>query len=142
MRTHAFVGALVPDPIEWAETFGPAFGLAETFRHAGAPEGDPVVGLAAPDCTLALYRLAPEESMVLWGFDHLRPRMHVLGLGVPDLDSAMRILTDEGIGVVRRTEQAIVLRSVDSGEVPVVLVGDLLEGDPRQAGRDPWPLTS
>jgi len=131
VQTHAFVGAVVPDPVEWAETFGPVFGLAESFRHVGVPAGDPAVGLVAPDCTIALYRLAPEDGVALWGADHARARVHVLGLEVPDLGVASRSLEEAGIGFVRRTDEVVVVRPGDTGEVPLVLVEELLEGDPR-----------
>jgi hypothetical protein len=36
VRTHAFVGAVVPDPVRWAEEFGALFGLREAFRHPAA----------------------------------------------------------------------------------------------------------
>ncbi len=131
VQTHAFAGALVPDPVRWAETFGPVFGLAEAFRRTGAGAGEPVIGLAAPDCTLALYRLDAGQSAALWGAGHTRPRFHVLGLGVPDLGDAVRALTGAGLGIVRRRDDAVVVRPVDTGEVPLVLVDELPEGDPR-----------
>lgn len=131
VETHAFVGAVLPDPLAWAETFGPVLGLEESFRHVGAPTGEPVVGVSAPDCTLALYRLPGNQSAALWGTDHPRTRMHVLGLEVPDLDSAVDRLVQAGIGLVRRTDGCVVLRPGDTGGVPLVLVDELLEGDPR-----------
>lgn len=132
VKTHAFVGAVVPDPIEWAEHFAPVFGLAEAFRHPGADLGEPVVGLAAPDCILALYRLPGDAGSALWGLDHPRARFHVLGLGVADLATAVKDLSAAGIGVVRRSEEAVVLSPADTGEVALVLVDGLLPGDPRE----------
>ncbi len=133
VRTHAFVGAVVPDPIGWADTFGALFGFKEAFRHAEAPLGEPVVGLAVPeDCTIALYRLPGGESRALWGQDHTRSRMHVLGLGVGSLDDAAKVLADVGIDTVRRTDRAIVVDPAAIGKVPLVLVEELLPGDPRR----------
>jgi hypothetical protein len=131
VRTHAFVGAVVPNPIEWAETYGPLFGLTEAFMDPAAATGDPVVGLAAPDCVLALYRLPGAESTQLWGLDHPRARCHVLGLGVPDLAAAASALSAAGIELVRRTESALVPDPSRTGEVPLVVVERLLPGDPR-----------
>lgn len=131
VRTHAFVGAVHPEPLQWADTFGPLFGLEEAFRDEGATAGDPVVGLAAPDCVIALYRLDPAVSSELWGQDHTRARFHVLGLGVDDLDEAHWALEANGIGEIRRTDGQIVLDPAATGEVPVVLVANLHPGDPR-----------
>lgn len=131
IRTHAFVGAVVPDPIEWAERFGGLFGLVEAFRHSDAPLHDPVVGLAAPDCMIALYRLPGERCNPLWGSQHDRPRFHVLGLGVSDLAEAERLLRRRGIRTLRQDRASVVLEPQQTGEVPLVLIEGLLPGDPR-----------
>jgi hypothetical protein len=132
IETHAFVGAVVSEPEAWAEKFGPLFGLRESFRQSGRGPGEPAVGLAAPDCTLALYPLQVEESSALWGVTHTRARIHVLGLGVPDLADAVSALGEAGIRMLRRTESAIVVDPAATGEVPLVLVDELLPGDPRR----------
>jgi hypothetical protein len=132
VRTHAFAGAVVPDPVQWAETFGPLFGLTETFRHSSGGPAQAVVGLAAPDCMLALYRLPGNRSRELWGGDHSRARFHVLGLGVPDLDAAGQALTRAGIAMLRRDESLIAVDPAGTGEVPLLLVQELLPGDPRR----------
>jgi len=131
VQTHAFVGAVVPDPLAWADKCGDMFGLTEAFRTPNADPGEPAVGLAAPDCILALYALPGEESLGLWGREHPRARCHVLGLGVPSLDDAESKLSGAGIGVVRRTDTSIVVDPSGTGEVPLVLVEQLLPGDPR-----------
>ena len=132
-RTHAFVGAVLPDPIAWAETFGELLGFRETFRDTNAPLGEPVVGLAVPeDCTIAMYRLPGVESKALWGQDHPQARVHVLGLGVPNLDDAAKALAGAGVHIVRRTDKTIVVDPNAIGEVPLVLVEELLPGDPRR----------
>jgi catechol 2,3-dioxygenase-like lactoylglutathione lyase family enzyme len=134
VRTHAFVGAVVPDPIEWAERYGPLFGMPKSFQDAGAEPGEPVVGLAAPDCTLALYPLPGADGMELWGADHPRARCHVLGLGVGDLHAAADALAGAGIGIVRRTSRSIVVDPHATGEVPLIIVDQLLPGDSRTQG--------
>jgi hypothetical protein len=131
VRTHAFVGAVVPDPLAWAETFGPLFGLREAFRRPSGDIGEPVVGLAAPDCILALYRLPGDRSHELWGADHPRARCHLLGLGVADLDEAAGALAGARIPLVRREETSLVLEPRATGEVPLMLIEGLLPGDPR-----------
>jgi hypothetical protein len=132
IRSHAFVGAVVPDPIEWAEKYGPLFGMVEAFRHPAAPAGDAVVGVAAPDCILALYRLPEGNGVELWGRDPRRARCHLLGLEVPDLEEAASVLAREGIPLVRRAGSYLVVDPSSTGEVPLVLVEELLEGDPRR----------
>jgi hypothetical protein len=131
VRTHAFVGAVVPDPVAWADTFGPLFGLIEVFRQTSAGLGEPVVGLAAPDCILALYRLPGEQGNQLWGVEHTRARCHLLGLGVPDLEDAATALTQAGIRLLRRNDTSIIVDPADTGEVPLLLIENLLPGDPR-----------
>jgi len=131
VTTHAFVGAVVPDPIEWAETYAALFGFTEAFRHTSAPLGEPVVGLGAPDCILALHRLPGPQSSDLWGVEHHRSRCHVLGLGVPDLAAAESALESAGVGLVRRGEAALVVDPSQTGEVPLVVIEGLLPGDPR-----------
>ena len=129
--THAFIGALVPDPCQWADDFGELFGLAETSRDAKAAPDQPVVCLAAPDCVLALFRLAPETSSQYWGTAYTRARCHVLGLGVPSLEVAARSLEDGGVVIRRRTDDAIFIDPGETGEVPIMLIEGLLAGDPR-----------
>jgi hypothetical protein len=131
VQTHAFVGAVVPDPLAWADTFGPLFGLREAFREPSTDAGEPVVGLAAPDCILALYRLPGDRSVELWGTDHPRARCHLLGLGVADLEEAGEALVGAGIPLVRRNDSALVPAAGASGEVPLMLIEGLLPGDPR-----------
>ncbi len=133
VTTHAFMGAVLPDPIEWAETFGGHFGLTEAFRQPQAVGTEPVVGLAAPDCILALFRLPDGMATQVWGVEHTRPRCHVLGLGVPSLDGASRSLAAAGVQVLRRSGHSIILDPKDTGEVPLMLVDRLLPGDPRES---------
>lgn len=132
VETHAFVGAVVPEPLAWAESYGKMFGLAEAFRTPNAAPGEPAIGLAAPDCVLALYPLPEADSLTLWGGEHPRARCHILGLGVPSLDDATKTLAAAGIGIVRRTATSIVVDPAATGEVPLVLVEELLPGDPRK----------
>jgi hypothetical protein len=133
VTSHAFVGAVLPDPIEWAEAFGERFGLTEAFRHPEASGSQPVVGLAAPDCILALFRLPDGMSGQLGGAEHTRPRCHVLGLGVPSLEVATRSLAQAGVPVLHSTKNSITVDPRETGEVPLMLIDRLLPGDPRQA---------
>lgn len=134
VRSHAFVGAVVPDPLEWAERFAGLLGLAQAFHRPDAPPGSPIVGLATPDCLLALYPLPGEDGRRLWGQDHPRARCHVLGLGVPDLLVAEGALGVAGCGLVRRDDHQLVVDPAVSGGVPLVIVERPLPGDPRP----PW----
>jgi catechol 2,3-dioxygenase-like lactoylglutathione lyase family enzyme len=132
VTSHAFVAAVHEDPIAWVEEFGPIFGLPEAFRTPDADAGRPTVGLAAPDCLLALYRLPGTDSRRLWGHQHDRARIHALGLGVPDLADAVARLATAGIPVLRADERYVVIEPAATGQVPVILVDDLLPGDPRR----------
>jgi hypothetical protein len=125
VRTHAFVGAVLPDPVEWAERFGELFGLSETFRRPAAETGEPVVGLAAPDCMLALFRLSDRRDA--------RARIHALGLGVGSLEGARNSLETARVPVQRGWDGSVVLNPRSTGEVPLMLVEQLLPGDPRSA---------
>ena len=131
VRANAFTGAVVPDPIAWAETFGQPFGLVETFRDVDAGPGRPVVGLAGPDSTLALYALPGAASVGLWGASHDRPRVHVLGVGVPDLDAAHDALRAARVSVLWRDERFVVIDPSGAGDVTVAVVEGLLPGDRR-----------
>jgi hypothetical protein len=102
------------------------------FRTPNAAPGEPAVGLAAPDCVLALYPMPEGDSLSLWGGEHPRARCHILGLGVPNVDEAAKTLAAAGIGVVRRTATSVVVNPAATGEVPLVLIDELLPGDPRQ----------
>lgn len=131
VRTHAFIGALVPEPSKWADDFGELFGLIETLRDPKAAPDQPVVCLAAPDCVLALFRLTPETSAHYWGTVHDRARCHVLGLGVLSLDSADLALQDAAVATRRRTSEAIFIDPEETGGVPLMLIEGLLTGDLR-----------
>jgi len=131
--TIAFVGAVVADPIAWAETFAEPFGLTETFRRSSAPPGQPVVGLAAPDAMVALFALPGDASGALWGAHHERARFHALGVGVADLDAAIAALTAARVDVLWRDDELAVVDPAAAGDVCLVLVGGRLTGDPRQS---------
>jgi hypothetical protein len=132
VKTQAFAGAVVPDPIEWAETYGDVLGLRETFRDSSAGAGHPMVGLAAPDYTLALYRLPGEEaSESLWGAAHRRARFHALGLGVADLEAAHAALVAAGLRILWRDDRFVTVHPDDAGDVTVVVVEGGLPSDPR-----------
>jgi catechol 2,3-dioxygenase-like lactoylglutathione lyase family enzyme len=128
VRSHSFVGALVPDPLEWADHFGPIFGLEERFRDPSGGATDPIVALAAPDCTIALYRHPRSDCAELWGAHHERPRFHVLGLEVADLDEAARVLDEAGIRLLGRTEAMLLPVPAATGDVPLALVDRPLQG--------------
>jgi hypothetical protein len=122
VETVAFVGAVVADPLAWAETFGPVLGLHEAFRDVAAGPGRPTVGLAAPDGVIALYRLPGAESRALWGVEHERARWHVLGVGVRDLSVASTALHDAGVRLVRGDEAEVVVEPAATGDVPIMVV--------------------
>jgi methylmalonyl-CoA/ethylmalonyl-CoA epimerase len=131
VRTHAFVGAVLPDPVGWSEKFGELLGLSETFSRPAADVGEPVVGLAAPDCMLALFRLPegsdPDRPEVNAG----RARIHALGLGVDSVEEAESSLKAAGVSARRGWDGSAVLDPTATGDVPLMVVEHLLPGDPR-----------
>ena len=129
---HAFVGALVDDPVAWATSFATLLGTTVTFVHADAPPGHPVAGVSLGDCTLALYPLPGADGPALWGRIDERPRTHLVALRVEDLPAAADALAGAGISMVRREADLVVLDPAATGGVQVALTGSLLPGDPRR----------
>jgi hypothetical protein len=127
---HAFVGAVVADPIATASRLAALFGQPVTFERADAVPGEPVAGVSLGDCTLALYALPGAESTALWAQDHPRARCHLVALMVAELPAAP-VLDRAGFATVRRTDSMVVLDPRTTGGVQVALVDALLPGDPR-----------
>jgi hypothetical protein len=128
---QAFVGALVDDPDSTATRLSEVFGTPVTFRNPASPVGAPRTGVSMGDCTLALYDFADSASRELWGRTITRPRCHVLGLQVDDLEDAAAKLTEAGVAMVRRDSTQLVLDPAATAEVAVVIVDKLFPGDPR-----------
>ncbi len=129
---HAFVGALVDDPVAWAATYASLLGTTVTFENRAAAPGHPVAGVSLGDCTLALYPLPGDDGPTLWGRAYERARTHLLALRVDDLEAAADALTHAGITAVRREADLVVLDPAATGGVQVALTGSLLPGDPRR----------
>jgi hypothetical protein len=128
---HAFVGALVDDPLAWAARFSGLLGTAVTFEHADAPPGQPMAGVSLGDCTLALFPLPDDDGRALWGRTYERPRTHLLALRVDDLGAATDALHRAGITIVHWEGGLVVLDPAATGGVQVALTSTLLPGDPR-----------
>jgi hypothetical protein len=128
---HAFVGALVDDPIARASTFAVLLGTTVTFERADAPPGHPMAGVSLGDCTLALYPFPGDDGDALWGRTYERARTHLLALRVEDLDAAADALAHAGISIVRREADLVVLDPAATGGVQTALTRSLLPGDPR-----------
>jgi Glyoxalase/Bleomycin resistance protein/Dioxygenase superfamily len=128
---HAFVGALVDDPLAWAGRFASLLGTTVTFVHADAAPGHPMAGVSLGDCTLALFPLPGEDGRALWGHSYERPRTHLLALQVDDLGAATDALHRAGITIVRWDGGLVVLDPAATGGVQIALTGGLLPGDPR-----------
>ena len=128
---HAFVGALVDEPVGAAEWMATTFGTTVTFTRAQATPGEEHAGVSLGDCTLALAPLVPDESAALWGRPHERPAVVTLGLRVADLEAARVVLPGAGVGILREAPGRLVLDPATTGDLQVTLVADLLPGDPR-----------
>ncbi len=128
---HAFVGAVVDNPSEWAKRFAALLGTEVLFDRASSDPSSPVAAVSLKDNVLALYDLPEDSSRKLWGMDLSRPRTHVVGFQVAQLAGLTERLTEAGFGVVRSDPDAIVVDPSSTGGVGVVLVADLLPNDPR-----------
>src|SRR5206468_3053159 len=75
---HAFVGAVVDHPVAGARWMAETLGTPVTFVDPVAGPGAPSAGVSLGDCTLALYRFAPDEHPAHWGRPRDRPGMSLL----------------------------------------------------------------
>ena len=128
---HAFVGAVVDDPIASASTLAAILGTDVTFERPEARFGEPAAGVGLGDCSLALFHLDAESSSSLWGHHHDRPRVSLLGVSVPDLDYARSLLGAAGVVTLREADEMLVLDPTTTGDVELAVVESLLPGDPR-----------
>jgi hypothetical protein len=128
---HAFVGALVDDPLAWAGRFGTLLGTNVTFADDGAPPGHPMAGVSLGDCTLALFPLPEDGGRALWGRTYERPRTHLLALRVDELGAATDALHRAGITIVRWAGDLVVLDPAATGGLQIALTDTLPPGDPR-----------
>ena len=135
VQHHAFAGAIVEDPMASAELFSELLGTEITFDDPDAALGEPRVGISLGDCTLALFAMPGDHSQALWGRAYDKPRTHLLGLSVPDLDSADEVLAEHGFRVVRRTANMTVIDPASTGGVQIALVDALLPNDPRSTAQ-------
>lgn len=136
---HAFVGAVVSDPLAVAEQMSQLMSTPITFTNPSAAPGDPMAGVSMGDCSLLLYALDDTDTVALWGRPYTRNRTHLLGFTVRDLDAARAILVDNSVGIVREGNGVIVLDPAATGGVAVALSDVLPSGDPRLAGPISYP---
>jgi catechol 2,3-dioxygenase-like lactoylglutathione lyase family enzyme len=128
----AFGGAVVEDPEVAARRLAEVFDTAVTFVEPTAPLGSPRAGVSLADMTLALYGLPDATSgRGLWGHVYERPQTSNLGVRVPDLSIALSALLGAGVRVVRHDDDLIVVHPDVTGGVVLVVVEELLPGDPR-----------
>jgi len=137
--THmAFGGAIVAEPATAAPRLAEILGTTVTFVDESGPAGRPVAGVSLGDMTLALFGLpALDESESLWGHRYSRPQTSSLGVAVADLAVARRALSDAGVSVTRADDRAIVIPPHETGGVSLVVVDELLPGDPRAGATSP-----
>jgi hypothetical protein len=129
---HAFVGAVVEDPVATAKQFERTMDLPVVYEAPDRGSDEPQAAVSLGDCVLALYRFDPEHSQALWGRDHERPGVALLGLRVDSLADAREALTGAGVRVLREAPGALVLDPDTTADIGVVVVDDLLPGDPRR----------
>ncbi|MFM2070773.1 MAG: hypothetical protein RLZZ623_1036 [Actinomycetota bacterium] len=133
VRQMAFGGAIVDDPSTAAKRLALLFGREVTFDHPTAPAGAPAAGVSMGDMTLALYPIpSPEVSHQLWGASYARAQTCNLGVLVPDLATALGSLQQAGVSLLRHDDRCIVIGPEATGGVTLVVVDELLPGDPRR----------
>jgi methylmalonyl-CoA/ethylmalonyl-CoA epimerase len=128
---HAYVGAVVEDPIDTARFLADLMGTSVTFEAPAAPTGRPRAGVSLGDCTLALFPLPGPGEPEIWGRIYGRARTNLLALAVADLERAAAAAARDGFGILRREHDMAVLDPRTTGDVQIALVGGLLPGDPR-----------
>ncbi len=128
---HAFVGALVENPREWAARLATLLGTTVTFNRADAALGHAAAGVSLGDCTLALFGLPGDDGPALWGRHYGRPRTHLMAFCVEDLSRTAGALAKAGVAAVRSDADLVVLDPAATGGVQVALTASLLPGDPR-----------
>jgi hypothetical protein len=134
--THmAFGGAVVEDPPSAACRLAALLGTPVTLVDTSAPSGSPHAVVSLGNMALALFPLPadPVESTEMWGHVYRRPQTSNLGVRVPDLSVARSSLAAADIPIVRQDERAIVVHPQVTGGVVLIVVEDLLPGDPRGA---------
>jgi catechol 2,3-dioxygenase-like lactoylglutathione lyase family enzyme len=132
--THmAFAGVMVRDPAASARRFATLFDREITFLDDNAAPGHPQAGVSMGDMTLAIYPVpsSPSESQELWGWTYERPQTCNLGLRVPNLVVARNALEQAGVVLTRHDDRALVIDPKVTGGVVLVIVEELLIGDPR-----------
>ena len=132
---HAYVGAVVADPVGTARFLAELLGTTVTFETPGLAPTEPAAGVGLGDCTLALFPLPRPGQSELWGRPYPRPRTHLLALGVEDVAAAADTAETAGFPVLRRHRGhrglVAVLDPAATGGVQTALVEGLLPGDPR-----------
>jgi hypothetical protein len=129
----AFGGAVVHDPEGAADRLAEVFGTSVTFTDSAADIGSARAGVSLVDMTLALFALPdPDDSARAWGHVYERPQTSSLGVRVADLGAARARLDEAGVAVVRHDETMIVVHPEATGGVVLVVVDELLTGDPRR----------
>lgn len=128
----AFGGAVVGDPVSAAERLATLFDREITFTDESSAAGWPMAGVSMGDMTLALYPIPePADSESLWGHTYRRPQTCNVGVRVPDLATVTAALRQAGVDILRADERAVVLPPAATGGVTLVIVDELLPGDPR-----------
>jgi catechol 2,3-dioxygenase-like lactoylglutathione lyase family enzyme len=128
----AFGGAVVADPVAAAHRLADLFGHGVSFVDEEAAAGSPVAAVSMGDVQLALYPVPdPQESERLWGWTYRRPQTCNLGVQVADLDVARQALRAADVQVLRDEDHQLVIAPEATGGVTLVVVDQLLPGDPR-----------
>lgn len=124
---------MVADPVAAADRMNDLFGHGVSFVDEHAPAGSPVAAVSMGDVQLAFYPIPdPGQSERLWGWTYRRPQTCNLGVQVPDLATARDALRAAGIPVLRDELHQLVIAPQVTGGVTIVVMDQLLPGDPRR----------
>jgi catechol 2,3-dioxygenase-like lactoylglutathione lyase family enzyme len=126
---HAFIGAVVDDPMRWGALYARLLGTDLAFEAPDAGPAAPWTAVSLGDCMLALYPRTDDDRP--WGRVYERNRTHLMALRVDDLGVAAAALDDRGVAVLHRDDTLVVVDPAATGDVQVALVDRLLPGDPR-----------
>lgn len=130
----ASVGALVPDAAATFARLQELWPAPVLFHEPGASPDRPVAGLGTGDCVFELYQApAADQAAKVWGSLPPQPRVHLLGLRVPDLTAAGRALEGAGVHILRGDPRdgAIVTRPEDTLGMVISWTDRDLPNDPR-----------
>jgi len=128
---HAFVGAVVEDPVNLARRLSRLTRTEVTFEHPGSASGEPKAGVSLGDCTLGLFDLSETENLRYSVSSRLRPRTHLAAMRVENADACLIALSTAEIPTTQGPAGLIVVDPTATAGIQIAFTDRLLPGDPR-----------